>query len=565
MNDFFQTPPSLTNQYDDDLVLKNYLEWKLPASILNEIQPDLQHLGQRVIEDIYKLGQEAEAFPPKHVPYDPWGKRIDHIEVHAAWNALDRISAEEKLIATGYERKHGALSRIHQFAKLYLFHPSSAIYTCPLAMTDGAARALELYADPALKQHAFPHLISADPSQFWTSGQWMTERTGGSDVSGTSTIAKVDGAQFRLSGVKWFTSATTSQMAMTLARIEGAPEGSRGLSLFYLELRDSQGLLNGIRINRLKDKLGTRALPTAELTLDNAQALLVGGMGDGVKKISSLFNITRIYNACCAVGYMRRALALARDYAKKRVAFGRPLSQHGLHVETLAHMHLEFTGAFHLVFHAIELLGKDEVGTATERERSLLRLLTPLAKLYTAKQAIAVVSEALEAFGGAGYIEDTGLPQLLRNAQVLSIWEGTTNILSLDVLRALEKENAAVAFFEDVSNRLNLVNDPKLQHAKNKTLEAVQKIHNYLDSMSQMKSEEQQIGARHFAFALTQTYIASLLLEYAEWSIKGNKDSLALVSATRWCDKSLVSLCEPSEAHKKESYLLAMNELDKVY
>ncbi|USQ13334.1 acyl-CoA dehydrogenase family protein [Legionella lytica] len=565
MSDFFQSPPSLNNQYDDDVLLKNYLEWKLPTTMLSEIQPELQHLGQRVIGEIYQLGQEAEANPPKHVPYNPWGKRIDHIEVHAAWNALDRISAEEKLIAIGYERKHGALSRIHQFAKLYLFHPSSAIYTCPLAMTDGAARALELYADDSLKQRAFSHLTSADPSQFWTSGQWMTERTGGSDVSGTSTIAKADGAQFRLNGVKWFTSATTSQMAMTLARIEGAPEGSRGLSLFYLELRDTQGMLNGIRINRLKEKLGTRALPTAELTLDNAQATLVGGIGEGVKKISSLFNITRIYNACCAVGYMRRALALARDYANKRVAFGRPLSQHGLHLETLAHMQLEFTGAFHLVFHAIELLGKDEVGTASERERSLLRLLTPLAKLYTAKQAIAVVSEALEAFGGAGYIEDTGLPQLLRNAQVLSIWEGTTNILSLDVLRAIEKENAATAFFEDVAQRLDVITHPKLQLAKNNTVEAVQKIQSYMKSMAQMNPEEQQIGARHFAFSLTQTYIASLLLEYAEWALQKNKDPLALISATRWCAKNLTNLLEPSETHKKESYLLAMNQLDKLY
>lgn len=565
MSDFFQSPPSLNNQYDDDVLLKNYLEWKLPTTMLSEIQPELQHLGQRVIGEIYQLGQEAEANPPKHVPYNPWGKRIDHIEVHAAWNALDRISAEEKLIAIGYERKHGALSRIHQFAKLYLFHPSSAIYTCPLAMTDGAARALELYADDSLKQRAFSHLTSADPSQFWTSGQWMTERTGGSDVSGTSTIAKADGAQFRLNGVKWFTSATTSQMAMTLARIEGAPEGSRGLSLFYLELRDTQGMLNGIRINRLKEKLGTRALPTAELTLDNAQATLVGGIGEGVKKISSLFNITRIYNACCAVGYMRRALALARDYATKRVAFGRPLSQHGLHLETLAHMQLEFTGAFHLVFHAIELLGKDEVGTASERERSLLRLLTPLAKLYTAKQAIAVVSEALEAFGGAGYIEDTGLPQLLRNAQVLSIWEGTTNILSLDVLRAIEKENAATAFFEDVAQRLDVITHPKLQLAKNNTVEAVQKIQSYMKSMAQMNPEEQQIGARHFAFSLTQTYIASLLLEYAEWALQKNKDPLALISATRWCAKNLTNLLEPSETHKKESYLLAMNQLDKQY
>ncbi|KTD09112.1 acyl-CoA dehydrogenase [Legionella gratiana] len=561
MSDFFQTPPCLSNQYDDDRLLKTYLEWKLPPPMLTEIQPELYHLGQRAIEDIYQLGLEAEEYPPKHIPYDPWGKRIDRIEVSQAWKKLDKISAEEKLIAIGYERRHGAFSRIHQFAKLYLFHPSSAIYTCPLAMTDGAARALELYADESLKQHALPHLISSDPAQFWTSGQWMTERTGGSDVSGTSTIAKPDGTYFLLNGDKWFTSATTSQIAMTLARIEGAPEGSKGLSLFYLELHDQMDKLNGIRINRLKDKLGTRALPTAELTLNNTRALLVGGAGDGVKKISSLFNITRIYNACCAVGYMRRAIALARDYATKRVAFGHTLSKHGLHIETLANMQIEFTAAFHLVFHAIELLGKDELGEATQTERALLRLLTPLVKLYSAKQAIALVSEALESFGGAGYIEDTGLPQLLRNAQVLSIWEGTTNILSLDVLRAIHKENAAVAFLDDLQKRLNQINLHDLIQAKVKVQHMTQKLQNYIHS-PQISDEDQQAGARQLAYSLTQTFAASLLLEHAQWAFYKNNDTIPMITAIRWCEKNLSEPSHFSEIYRKKSQILAMDYND---
>ncbi|MCW8419290.1 acyl-CoA dehydrogenase family protein [Fluoribacter dumoffii] len=559
MRDFFQTPPKLGNQYEEDRVLKSYLEWKLPSSMLNEIQPELHHLGQRVIEDILKLGQEAEACPPRHIPYDPWGKRIDHIQVSPAWKELDKISAQEKLIAIGYERKHGAFSRIHQFAKLYLFHPSSAIYTCPLAMTDGAARALELHADESLKKHALPHLISSDPNFFWTSGQWMTERTGGSDVSGTSTIARPENSHFRLSGVKWFTSATTSQIAMTLARIEGAPEGSKGLSLFYLELRNQMGKLNGIRINRLKEKLGTRALPTAELTLENATALLVGEAGDGVKKISSLFNITRIYNACCAVGYMRRALALARDYATKRVAFGHTLSKHVLHLETLANMQMEFTAGFHLVFHAIELLGKDESGEATEKEQGVLRLLTPLVKLYTAKQAIALVSEALEAFGGAGYIEDTALPQLLRNAQVLSIWEGTTNILSLDALRAMHKENAAEFFLEDLYQRLGQINRKELIQSQVKVKAAIKKIKNHLISMPEMTNAAQQAGARQLAFALAQTYAASLLLEHAQWSLQNNKDILPVITANRWCEKNLPELVSFSKSYSNDSQILAMD------
>ncbi|HEY9448127.1 MAG TPA: acyl-CoA dehydrogenase family protein, partial [Gemmatimonadaceae bacterium] len=465
MSDFYQSPPRLGNQYDQDRLLTSYLRRVLPAETLAEVEPDLRRLGARVAGDILMLGEAAEADPPRHLAYDPWGRRVDRIETSSAWHALDRISAEEGLVAIGYERAHGALSRIDQFARLYLFSPSSATYSCPLAMSDGAARCLELYGRSERLHIAYEHLVTRDPSRFWTSGQWMTERTGGSDVSQTSTIARPAGDGFRLYGTKWFTSATTSQMAMTLARLEGAPAGSRGLSLFYLELRDADDSLRGIRVNRLKDKLGTRALPTAELSLEGTPAWLVGDEGRGVRTISSLFNITRLYNACAAVAGMRRAIALARDYAVRRSAFGKPLAEHPLHVETLSEMQVELEAAFHLVFRVVELLGRSECASASERDMVLLRLLTPVAKLYTAKQAISVASEALEAFGGAGYIEDTGLPRLLRDAQVLSIWEGTTNVLSLDVLRALEADTALGALRSDIEERLASVSHPELAAA----------------------------------------------------------------------------------------------------
>src|SRR6059058_586354 len=251
---------------------------------------------------------------------------------------------------------------------------------------------------------AYSHLTSRDPRQFWTSGQWMTERTGGSDVGSTSTMARHEsGDDYRLYGLKWFTSATTSQVAMTLARIEDAPAGGAGLSVFLIELRDRNGLLRNIRVDRLKDKLGTRALPTAELTLEGTPARLVGGAGEGIRKISTLFNVTRVYNAVAAVAGMRRCIALATDYSRRRIAFGKPLIEHPLHVETLADMQLELRAAFLLAFRVVELLGKEECGEASQSEMHLLRFLTPVAKLYTAKQAIAVASETVEAFGGAGY------------------------------------------------------------------------------------------------------------------------------------------------------------------
>jgi alkylation response protein AidB-like acyl-CoA dehydrogenase len=564
MSDFFQRPPRLGNQYDDDRVLRSWLRRVLPHEMIAEVEPELRRLGERAAGDILALGEAAEAEPPRHVPYDPWGRRVDRIDTSAAWHELDRISAEEGLVAIGYERAHGSLSRVDQFARLYLCSPSSATYSCPLAMSDGAARCLEVYGDGERLRAAFEHLTTRDPSRFWTSGQWMTERTGGSDVSGTSTVARREGDAFRLHGTKWFTSATTSQMAMTLARIEGAPAGSRGLSLFYLELRDGDGSLRGIRVNRLKEKLGTRALPTAELSLEGTPAWLVGEEGRGVRTIATLFNITRIYNACASVAGMRRAIALSRDYATRRVAFGRPLSEHPLHVETLAEMQVEMEAAFHLVFRAVELLGRVECGEATEREAALLRLLTPVVKLYTAKQAIAVASEALEAFGGAGYIEDTGLPRLLRDAQVLSIWEGTTNVLSLDVLRAIDGGGAMEALCGDIEARIASVSHANLVPAAERVRAAARELvrrsaRDDDHGATGIDSSDREAAARALAYSIARVHAGALLLEHASWSLESERDERAALAALRWCARELAPPMRVGAGHRAGSSALALD------
>jgi putative acyl-CoA dehydrogenase len=417
-------------------------------------------------------------------------------------------------------------------------------------MTDGAARVLELHGDPSLKAGAFKHLTSRDPKKFWTSGQWMTEKTGGSDVSGTSTVARAEsgggssaGAGYRLSGDKWFTSATTSQMAMALAKVEGAKDSREGLSLFYVETRDASGALNHIRINRLKDKLGTKALPTAELTLDGAPGVLVGGIGEGVKKVSALLNITRLYNSTCSLGTIARSLQLAKDYAKKRVAFGHALSEQPLHLQTLADLQAEFEGTFVLAFHLIYLLGKDETGSATADESAILRLLTPVIKLFSAKQAISITSEVLESFGGAGYIEDTGLPHLLRDAQVFSIWEGTTNVLSLDALRAIAKDGSLAPFFKDIDVRLSGVRTASLQKEISLTQEAVVALKKYFGAAASLSNEAQQAGARAVALSLARVSAAALLLELADQCAKtGERAAVSEEVARRFCRHGFGSL-----------------------
>src|SRR5678815_3077249 len=203
-------------------------------------------------------------------------------------------------------------------------------------MTDGAARTLLASGNQPLIDRYVPLLTSRDPATMWTSGQWMTERTGGSDVSQSETIARRDGDQWRLYGTKWFTSATTAQMALTLARPEGNTEGSRGLALFLVELRDGNGRLRNIQVNRLKDKLGTRKVPTAELTLDGTPATLLGTPSDGVRQITPMLSTTRTCTAARAVSAMRRRLALARDGAGRREACGGRRVDKALHADTLA-------------------------------------------------------------------------------------------------------------------------------------------------------------------------------------------------------------------------------------
>jgi acyl-CoA dehydrogenase len=503
---FEQTPPKLGNQYEDDRVLRSYLARALPEDVLDSIEESLFELGRLAGADLYELQLADRLNEPRLTQWDAWGNRIDKIELTPLWRVAERIAVEHGVVATAYEQEHGSLSRVHQCALAYLFTPSTDIYSCPLAMTDGAARTLLLSGNQKLIDRAVPHLITRDPSQFWTAGQWMTELTGGSDVGLSETVARQEDGIFRLYGRKWFTSAISSQIALTLARPEGNPGGGRGLALFYVETKDEHGRPQNIEINRLKDKLGTRKVPTAELMLNGTPAELVQGTTEGVRNIAPLLNITRLWNGISAVALMRRGLALSLDYARRRFAFGAPLSEKPLHMDTLAGLQAEFEGAFHLAFYVAELTGRSETGEISEEDALLLRLLTPVMKLTTAKQAVAVASEVLEAFGGAGYVEDTGLPVLLRDSQVLPIWEGTTNVLALDTLRALNPGSLR-AFREAAASCRNDAVLSALDHAAS--------WYTRISDGSVLEA-----GARRFALTLGRTMELALLIKHSAASAR---------------------------------------------
>lgn len=542
---FYQSPPELGNQFVADDVLRRYLRHTLPGDVLSRVEPELHEVGELAVGDLRRASLEQRLDEPVLTQWDAWGHRVDHIEVSPLWKRAARIAAEKGMVATAYERKSGAHSRVHQFALVYLIDAAWHVYSCPLAMTDGAAGTLISSKNQALIERAVPRLTSRDPDKAWTSGQWMTERTGGSDVAISETVAKQDGDQWRLHGTKWFSSATTSQMALALGRPEGNPPGGSGLALFYVEMRRPDGSMNGIQVNRLKDKLGTRMVPTAELTLDGALALPVLGLKDGIKNITPMLSITRTWNAIGAISGMRHGLALAKDYANRRIAFGAPLREKPLHVDTLASLEAEYEGAFLLAFRAVELLGKDEAGELGEHEAALLRLLTPIVKLTTAKQAVAVTSEVLESFGGAGYIEDTGLPRILRDAQVLPIWEGTTNVLSLDLLRALAKTGTLEPITREVHASVAGA-DPSLKVAAETAVRAVEHAQSWLMTTMEGGPHAVEAGARRLAMTLGRALELGFLVREATRSKKYGDHAKPEAAARRFAKNGVDLISDES-------------------
>lgn len=554
---FTQTPPHQENIFANNAFLTSYLTQIFPKEVHNAVWADLIRFGHRAVTDIYPLGRECELSQPYVRAFDAWGNRTDDLVTCQAWKDLKKISAEEGLIASAYEGKYGEYDRLYQMVKLYIFSPVSGLYSCPLAMTDGAAKTAKMITSDHL-QEAYQHLTSRDPQKFWTSGQWMTEKRGGSDVSGsTETVAleQPDGT-YQLFGYKWFSSATDADMALTLANIisEDQPEPKpRGLTMFYLETRREDGKLNGIEIVKLKNKLGTRQVPTAELLLDGSVAHQVSAEGRGIASIANMLTITRMHNSISSCALMRRILQLARDYSQRRSAFGQVVESHTLHQLTASRMEVATRGCEILTFHMARLLGREEAGVATHEESLVLRIITPIMKFFTAKMAMTITSEGLECFGGQGYIEDTGLPAHLRDAQVLPIWEGTTNIMSLDFLRAVTKSEgeALTVLFGDVKARL--------QHVMSSTAseslgDSCQKVNLAMDELISFMQKHPHLifpGARDIATTIAHIYIGSLLLEHAAWE----KTSISKEVASRWCQQPLTCLT-PEQYHADNKALI---------
>lgn len=420
------------------LLLKAHLGEADSAALI----PRLDALGARAGQ-LDDWAHTADHNPPVLHQRTRRGEPIQSIEKHPDYIALEKVAYEELGLARLSHAKPSARPLV-KYALTFLFVQSEFGLCCPVSMTDSLTRTLRRYGAPALVEQFLPHLLSEDLDTLYQGAMFMTEQAAGSDIARTVTQARLVDGQWRLYGDKWFCSNPDAGLAMVLARPEGAPEGMNGLALFLLPRVLPDGTRNQYRIIRLKDKLGTRSMASGEIVLEGAQAYLVGEIGRGFQQMADMVNMSRLSNGVRAAGLMRRATTEALYVARHRRAFGQPLIDMPLMQRQLLKIMLPAEQARSIFMHTAVCLERADAGDADAAK--CVRILTPLIKFRACRDARRVTGDAMEVRGGVGYIEEWVEPRLVRDSHLGSIWEGTSNIVALDVLRAVKREKVLEPF-----------------------------------------------------------------------------------------------------------------------
>ena len=418
----------------------------LPPDLFAHLAPHLDRMGALAGGELDRLAGEADRNPPVLHPRTRRGEDAARVDYHPAYRAMERIAFADYGLAA-MSHRGGVLGwpapmpPAAKYALTMLFVQAEFGLCCPLSMTDSLARTLRKFGDPEMVARVLSAVTATDLDALSQGAMFMTEQGAGSDIAATAVMAApaADGS-WRLTGDKWFCSNPDAGMAMVLARREGGAPGLRGVSLFLLPRDLPDGTRNAYRIVRLKSKLGTRSMASGEIRLEGATAWLVGDPEAGFRQMADMVNNSRLSNGMRAAGMMRRATTEALFVAHRRVAFGRRLVTMPLMRRQLLKLLVPTEQARSMVFQAAEALRRADAG---ERDAyALVRILTPLLKFRACRDARKVTGDAMEVRGGCGYIEEWADPRLVRDSHLGSIWEGTSNIVALDVLRAAQREGS---------------------------------------------------------------------------------------------------------------------------
>ncbi|XVQ06807.1 acyl-CoA dehydrogenase family protein [Spirillospora sp. CA-255316] len=509
------------NYADQDPALRPLLDRILSPEDRARVEPLLAELGELAAGELDRQAAVADANPPKLRQYTPDGERIDEIDYHPAHDRLASI-AYERFGLAAMSHRSGVLGwptkvpHTVKYALSYLYVQSEFGMACPLSMTDSAARVLRLFD---LERYAdeITALSSTDPRLRATGAMFMTEKQGGTDIGLTETVATDRGTHWTLTGRKWFASNPAADLILTLARVPGQGAGTRGLGMFLVPRLRPDGTRNAIRIDRLKDKLGSRSIASGEVTLEEAYATPVGDLTNGFRQMAEMINVSRLSNAMRATALMRRAVRESIAHTREREVFGKPLFEQPLMRATLLPLIVDAEAALGLVLEAATRLTAADDGATADRD--LVRVLTPLAKYSLCKRARTVTGEAMEIRGGNGYIEDWVNPRLLRDAHLGAIWEGSSNVIALDVLRCMRRQSGhhTLAWTYGTGR---LTGRWRILREKG-------------DRLLELPRDEQEMRIGQYAEELARTVMAALLFEQADYEAEttGNGRKLLVAHA----------------------------------
>ncbi|MEF8806784.1 acyl-CoA dehydrogenase family protein [Natronomonas sp.] len=485
-------------------------------------------LGHRMADTADRIDEEGHELKP----FDKYGNRLNEVEYHPLIHEQEEITYEE--FGVTHDAFHAPPGRdetvglAHTLMMQTLLSYVDAGFTCPVSMTTGAAIVLDKFDDGALEEY-FEGLTARDVDEHIEGAMFLTEEQGGSDVGANEVRAErtdEDGV-YELYGEKWFCSNIDAEGALALARTPDAPEGVEGLSLFLVPRTKPDGEVNDSHFRRLKDKLGTISVPTGEIQFEGAEAYLVGEEQEGFKYMAEMMNFERLTNATGAIGVMGRALLEAKVRAAQREAFGDTIDEYPLMRRDLVDMAVDYEAAAVFSFEGARLLDERERTDAGRGDDAyqLMRLFIPIAKYKTARMSVETTSYAMEILGGNGYVREHTTERLLRDAQVLPIWEGPSNILALDTLRALNREDAHEALLPYVQGKLDSVDHPHLDELADDVEERFLELQNALATLATEDGDYAQYHGKRLADLVFDVVTAVLLLEEAQSRIDADGDA----------------------------------------
>ena len=434
------------NFYAGDRGLRDLLKLYLEPDDFRRLEPHFDRLGALAGSRLDELARAADRHPPVLNARDRFGRDQDWIDYHSSYREMEKIAfgdfqfhaMSHRAGTLGMDRP---LPAVAKYALQYLFVQAEFGLMCPISVTDTSIHLIRKFAGAELRDYLLPKMLSGDVATLWKGTQFMTERSGGSDVGAIETTARCEDGVWRLYGDKWFCSHADADVALLLARPEGAASGTRGLALFAMPRRLKDGRRNAYRIVRLKDKLGTRSMASGEIVLEGAVAYLVGEADRGLKQMMEQVNLSRLSHGVRAAAMMRRGVNEAMVCARGRVAFGKAIIEYPLLRRQLLKITVPTEQALSMFLFAADAM--DRANAGSKHAESVLRILTPLLKFRACRDNIPVATGSMEVRGGNGYIEEWVNARLVRDAQIGVLWEGTSNINALDIVtRAVGKSRA---------------------------------------------------------------------------------------------------------------------------